>query len=105
LLSISPGIVFSNTNETTADIVLRNAVEMEKIADPVPVVDAVLRRCPRERLMELYQIPMYRSGEEFLAHISHKIGKLKKGGVPDYRAAAVSVLRDWQSGKIKFYTM
>lgn len=100
-----PGIVFSNTDDTSADMVLRNAVEMEKIADPVPVVDAVLRRCSRERLMELYQIPTYRSGEEFLAHVSHKIGKLKKGGVPDYRAAAVTVLRDWQTGKIKFYTL
>lgn len=100
-----PGIVFSNTEENSADIVLRNAVEMEKIADPVPVVDAVLRRCPRERLMELYQIPVYRSSEEFLAHVSHKIGRLKKGGIPDYRAAAISVLRDWQTGKIKFFTL
>lgn len=46
--------------------------------------------------MELYQIPVYRSADEFLAFVAHKIGKLKKGGVPDYHAAAVSVLRDWQ---------
>lgn len=102
-----PGIVFSagEGDYSSADIVLRNAVEMEKITDPVPVIDAVLKRCPRERLMELYQIPLYKSSEEFLALISHKIGRLKKGGIPDYKAAAVSVLRDWQSGKIKFYTM
>lgn len=103
-----PGIVFSSgegSDFSSADIVLRNAVEMEKITDPVSVIDSVLKRCPRERLMELYQIPMYRSADEFLAFVSHKIGKLKKGGVPDYHAAAVSVLRDWQSGKIKFYTM
>jgi hypothetical protein len=43
--------------------------------------------------------------QEFLAHVAHKVGKLKKGGVPDYRAAAVTVLRDWQSGKIKFFTL
>ena len=103
-----PGIVFSagdGDEHDSADIVLRNAVEMEKIPDPVSVIDAVLRRCPRERLMELYEIPAYKSGEQFLAFIAQKIGKLKKGGVPDYKAAAVSVLRDWQSGKIRFYTM
>jgi nuclear GTP-binding protein len=132
-----PGIVFSSgegSDFSSADIVLRNAVEMEKIPDPVSVIDSVLKRCPRERLMELYQIPVYRSADEFLAFVAHKIGKLKKGGIPDYHAAAVSVLRDWQvcvvvlvvdflkkkkkkkkkkpktknklqSGKIKFYTM
>jgi nuclear GTP-binding protein len=103
-----PGIVFSSGEGSefgAADIVLRNAVEVEKITDPVWVIGAVLKRCPRERLMELYQIPVYRSADEFLAFVAHKIGKLKKGGIPDYHAAAVSVLRDWQSGKIKFYTM
>ena len=77
-----PGIVFSSgdgSDFSSADIVLRNAVEMEKITDPVSVIGAVLKRCPRERLMELYQIPMYRSAEEFLAFVAHKIGKLKKG--------------------------
>ena len=102
-----PGIVFGTDDGeySNADIVLRNAVEMEKISDPVLVIDAVLKRCPRERLMELYNIPKYKSSEQFLSLIAHKIGKLKKGGVPDYKRAAVSVLRDWQSGKIKFYTM
>ncbi len=103
-----PGIVFSSGEDSefgAADIVLRNAVEVEKITDPVWVIGAVLKRCPRERLMELYEIPVYRSAEEFLAFVAHKMGKLKKGGIPDYHAAAVSVLRDWQSGKIKFYTM
>ncbi len=103
-----PGIVFSSgegSDYSSADIVLRNAVEVEKITDPVSVIGAVLKRCPRERLMELYQIPVYRSADEFLAFVAHKIGKLKKGGVPDYHAAATAVLRDWQTGKIKFYTM
>lgn len=108
-----PGIVFNSFGEgggagddyNNADIVLRNAIDMEKIPDPVSVVDAVLRRCPRNRLMELYEIPAYRSSEEFLAYVAQKSGKLRKGGGPDYKAAAVSVLRDWQTGRIKFYTV
>ena len=33
-----------------------------------------------------------------------RLGKLKKGGVPDVLAAAKIVLQDWNTGKISFYT-
>jgi nuclear GTP-binding protein len=30
---------------------------------------------------------------------------LKKGGIPDIYAASISILRDWNEGKIPFYTI
>ena len=33
-----------------------------------------------------------------------QMGKLKRGGVPDREKAARTVLTDWNSGKIKYFT-
>merc|ERR1712013_811889 len=33
-----------------------------------------------------------------------RLGKLRKGGIPDILAGAKMVLQDWNSGKISFYT-
>jgi len=83
---------------------LRNCIKIEQITDTVKPVETVLSRCRREKLMELYKIPIYHDVKEFLSLIAHKRGKLGKGGVPEYEAAARTVLQDWNSGKIAFYT-
>lgn len=98
-----PGIVFSESS-SESDLVLRNCIKVEQITDTVKPVDLILSRCRREKLMELYKIPIYHDTREFLCHIAHKRGKLGKGGVPEYEAAARTVLQDWNSGKIAFYT-
>ncbi|PIO39639.1 hypothetical protein AB205_0102290 [Aquarana catesbeiana] len=41
---------------------------------------------------------------EFLAMLAKRQGKLKKGGMPDHEKAAKSVLTDWVSGKISYFT-
>jgi nuclear GTP-binding protein len=45
--------------------------------------------------MEFYCIPEFADVHEFLAHVARRIGRLKKGGVPDVEAAAKHVLHDW----------
>merc|ERR1712193_398367 len=41
---------------------------------------------------------------EFLSMFAKRLGKLRKGGVPDILAAAKMILQDWNGGKISFYT-
>jgi nuclear GTP-binding protein len=36
--------------------------------------------------------------------VARKTGKLWKGGVPNIEAAARIVLKDWNNGKIPYYT-
>lgn len=36
----------------------------------------------------------------FLSLVAKKLGKLKKGGVPDFIQAAKVVLRDWNTGRV-----
>jgi nuclear GTP-binding protein len=105
-----PGIVFSESS-SESDLVLRNCIKVEQITDTVkpgaPLsptlislrissffvflfltlfvvtsVDLILSRCRREKLMELYKIPIYHDTREFLCHIAHKRGKLGKVLLP-----------------------
>lgn len=41
----------------------------------------------------------------FLSLVARKIGKLRKGGLPDRVQAAKVVLRDWNCGRVPFYTL
>eukprot|EP01119_Soliformovum_irregulare_P008386 TRINITY_DN21506_c0_g1_i1.p2 TRINITY_DN21506_c0_g1~~TRINITY_DN21506_c0_g1_i1.p2 ORF type:complete len:577 (+),score=218.12 TRINITY_DN21506_c0_g1_i1:1909-3639(+) len=98
-----PGIVFGSN--PTADVVLRNAVKLEKIKDVMEPVEAIFKRCRPEQLSKIYQIPLFNTGFEFLSFIAQKRGKLLKGGRIDLQAAGRSVLQDWNIGKIPFYTI
>eukprot|EP01136_Pigoraptor_vietnamica_P011417 Opistho-1_new@50262 len=83
---------------------VRNCVKVEQLEDPVTPVGIILRRCAPEQIMELYGVPAFNDHNEFLVHLARKQGKLKKGGIADIATAAKSVLQDWNSGKIPFYT-
>ncbi|XP_022802751.1 guanine nucleotide-binding protein-like NSN1 [Stylophora pistillata] len=99
----SPGIVMDNRNSDSA-VILRNCVKVESIDDPVPAVEAILKRCNKRQVMEKYLVPDYTDVHEFLSHLGKRLGKLKKGGIPNVNAAGKRVLKDWNSGKIVFYT-
>jgi len=98
-----PGIVFSSHN-TESDLILRNCVKVEQLEDPISPVEAILRRCKKDKMLEIYCIPNYEDSKEFLSHIARKMGKLSKGGIPNYDKAAKKVIADWNAGKIPFYT-
>lgn len=99
----SPGIVMDSSSSDSA-VILRNCVKIESIEDPVPAVEAILRRCNKHQVMEKYSVPDYVDVHEFLMHLGKRLGKLKKGGIPDVVAAGKALLKDWNSGKIVFYT-
>ncbi|KAG0229837.1 Guanine nucleotide-binding protein-like 3 [Actinomortierella wolfii] len=102
-----PGIVFSKgeNGETAAELLLRNCVKVELLEDPVSPVELIVQRCKKEQLMIMYAVPEFDGVNDFLVHLARQRGKLKKGGIPDTFAAARSVLNDWNSGKIPFYTI
>jgi len=100
----TPGIVFPKTGDVSDDIVLRNVVKLEQVADPVSPVATILNRCNKHVILSIYKIPDYNTPNEFLIHVARKNGKLMKGGIPNIQASAKIVLRDWVGGKIPFYT-
>lgn len=101
----SPGVLFSAGSETEADLVMRNCIKVEAVQDSVAAVHAIVAKCSTESLLQLYKISQFNNADEFLFNVAHKRGKIKKGGVPDFEAAARCVLRDWVDGKIPYYTL
>ena len=98
----SPGVVFDDRAA-----LLGNCVDGERLADPVPAVQALLRRCDHSRLQLAYGLPHFDGQDtmQFLALVAKSMGRVLKGGVPDKVAAARNVLRDWNTGKIPYYTV
>ena len=101
-----PGIIFARaaTAEEEADVLLRNCVRVEKLEDPTVPVEAILRRCPKEQLRDLYDVATFSDATEFLTLLAVKRGHLRKGGSVDQSLAARQVLHDWNAGLIKYHT-
>lgn len=110
-----PGVVLEDIRELAeaedgtsrrkqAEMMLRNCVKAELVEDPVAPMDVILERADPELLMKLYNIPMWSDTRDFLIKLALTRGRLGRGGIPDLEAAAVGVLRDWNSGKIPYYT-
>ena len=103
-----PGIVFASPRDAneTAQLFLRNCLKIEQIEDPMGPVALILSKTAPETLMTIYSIPRFNGGvDEFLSLVAQRMGRLKKGGVPNLEAAAKVVLGDWNQGKIPFYTV
>lgn len=97
----SPGVVFDDSSA-----MLGNCVDADSIDDPIPAVAALLERCNPASLVMTYNIPAFPPGDVmmFLAMVARSYGRVLKGGIPDKVAAARAVLRDWNNGKIPYYT-
>jgi len=100
-----PGIVFSSSNNLDSDVILRNAIRVDELEDVVSPVEQLLKRCKPERLMALYNIPPFGDAEDFLTKVAKARGMLKKGATPKITAAGRVVLRDWNTGKIQYFTL
>ncbi|CAL4074115.1 unnamed protein product, partial [Meganyctiphanes norvegica] len=100
-----PGIILPG-GDTSSDAAaaLRNAVKLEQLEDPITPIEAILARADKQQLMLHYRLSEFSNSMEFLALLCKRMGKLKKGGVPDYETAARAVLHDWNIGNIKYYT-
>jgi len=91
----SPGVVFSGNSEDPS-VVLRNAVKVECLKDPVSVVEAMTAKLTLPALITHFfptgENAQAKDAHEFLLRIAQNKGQLKKGGVPDIVRAAVLVL-------------
>jgi nuclear GTP-binding protein len=102
-----PGIVFSKptNDQDRAQVLLRNCVKVELLEDPIAPVEVIMSRCSMEELQNLYDLPPFTNTNEFLVNFARMRGKLLKGGIPDVENAARSIIQDWNTGKIPFYTV
>eukprot|EP00667_Euglena_gracilis_P007914 EG_transcript_8005 len=100
-----PGIVFSSSAADSTASVLRNAIKVETIEDPIAPVELILERCDKAKLQEVYGLPGFTDATDFLTKIALKKGKVGKRCEPMLEDAARVVLKDWNDGAIPFYTL
>jgi nuclear GTP-binding protein len=106
----SPGVVFDDDDDVDgAGAILRNSVDCDSVKDPLPAIQSLLGRCSTESLMMTYNVPAFPSGPEgvmtFLAMVARTKGRVLQGGIPDKVMAARLVLKDWNRGKIPYYSV
>jgi nuclear GTP-binding protein len=99
----SPGVVLS-TNDQSDSLVLRQAIKVEELSDPIKPVDALLNRIEHDQLLKYYRIAKFKTTEQFLASVARKKGQLSAGGVPNIDETARQVIRDYLNGKLTFFT-
>ena len=75
-----PGIVFGKSvcEEDAAQVLLRNCVKVEMLEDPVAPVEAIVTRCNKEQLMQIYSLPYFQDTHDFLLQLAKQRGKLKR---------------------------
>lgn len=65
----------------------------------------MLSRVEKPEVLRFYKIADFNTLEEFLGQIARKKGLLKSGGTGNLEQAARMVIRDYLSGKIKYFTI
>lgn len=99
----SPGVVLT-TNEQTDSLILRSAVKVEDLNDPIRPVEALIARVEHAQLLKYYRIGPFTSAENFIAMVGRKRGYLQAGGIVNMDSAARQIIRDFLNGKLSFHT-
>lgn len=71
----SPGVILS-TNDQSDSLILRSAIKVEELADPIRPVEALLNRIDKDQLLKFYRIGDFSTAESFLAQVAKRKGLL-----------------------------
>ncbi len=99
-----PGVVLSSKSD---EAVLHNVIRTEDIKDPAFVVSMILKKVSKASIEETYGIESssWETIERFLYLIGDKLKKYKKGGIIDFDKVARIIVKDWNDGKLKYFTV
>lgn len=95
----TPG-VYSYMEKGVQKHAMRASIDFTKIKDPESAAIFIIEG-NKDMISSNYLVKKKSDAEAMLEEIAIKLNRLKKGGVPDTKAAAQVLLKDWQRGKIK----
>jgi nuclear GTP-binding protein len=103
-----PGVVVDTAGDTETDSVLKGVVRAERLENPEDYIDAIQSKVRREHIAAQYNIPKdgdqtWHNSTELLEMIAKKSGRLLKGGEPCIRSAAITLINDFQRGRLPHY--
>ena len=104
----SPGVVVDTAGDTEEDSVLKGVVRAERLENPEDFIDAIQAKVKREHIAAQYNLTKdgddtWKTTKELMEMIAKKSGRLLKGGDPDTRASAVTLINDFQRGRLPHY--
>jgi len=99
----SPGVVLTTIGQADS-LILRSAVRVEDISDPMRPVEALLNRVEHDQLLKFYRLARFENADGFLSQVARKRGFLQAGGIVNTDMAARQVIRDFLNGKIAYHT-
>lgn len=99
-----PGIV-SNTADSNADMMCKGVVRLEFVTNANDYIEAVMERVKPKYLTQAYKVENWTNGEDFLAKVCKRTGKLLKKGEPDLNAVARMVFQDFQRGRLPYFNI
>jgi ribosome biogenesis GTPase A len=106
LIIDTPGLISSKKYSST-ELVFQGGLSPDKIKNSIPAAVTLLKRISNSMptlLKEYYGINEMEP-YDFLKMFAAKRGFILKGGELNVDESARTILRDWQSGKIKFYIL
>jgi len=102
-----PGVVVDTAGDTETESVLKGVVRAERLENPEDFIEAILDQVKREHISAQYKLTKEESKwstvTQLLEKIATKAGRLLKGGEPCIRSAAITVINDFQRGRLPHY--
>ena len=103
-----PGVVVDTAGDSEIDSVLKGVVRAERLETPQDFIDPIIESVKREHVAAQYGLPKdgdgtWKDSLELMEMIAKKSGRLLKGGEPCTRSAAISIINDYQRGRLPHY--
>jgi len=102
-----PGVVVDTAGDTETESVLKGVVRAERLETPEDFIQPILDKVKREHIAGQYKFTKeeskWKSVIQLLETIAKKAGRLLKGGEPCLRSAAITVINDFQRGRLPHY--
>jgi nuclear GTP-binding protein len=99
-----PGVVVDSAGDTEVDSVLKGVVRAERLENPQEFVEPILGNVKPEHIAAQYKLTeKWTDANSLMEMIAKKCGRLRKGGDPCLRSAAIMLVNDYQRGRLPHY--
>lgn len=100
-----PGVVVDTAGDTEEDSVLKGVVRAERLENPEDFVESIVNKVKREHITAQYKLKdgNWKNCTELMEMIARQCGRLRKGGDPCMRSAAIMLINDFQRGRLPHY--
>jgi nuclear GTP-binding protein len=101
-------VVVDTAGDTETESVLKGVVRAERLETPEDFIQAIVDKVKREHIAGQYKFTKEESNKwktvtELLETIATKAGRLLKGGEPCLRSASITIINDFQRGRLPHF--